>query len=116
MVRERAEGEEHMDTMIGPVPSCTHSFACRVSCVCYVVHLSIPRAHYIASRRTDCVDGRILKRGRRVSVTLRKVRGCSCECSWPSVCDTQNPSSLELPTRLPAHKTQTDGVTDGGRG
>jgi len=57
--------------------------------------------HKITSRKTDCVDSCVIPRSRRVSITLRKVRANHlCNCAWPRWCDSQNPSTLVLPTRL----------------
>ena len=58
--------------------------------------------HGIASKRGDRVDGGWRPRGRRVSVTLRRVRTCStCRCAWPLACDSQG-AELQLPTRQTA--------------
>ena len=55
--------------------------------------------HAIPLRKTDSVDGEIVKRERRVSLTYRSVRLPSvCACAWPDACDSQ---LLELePTRI----------------
>ena len=55
--------------------------------------------HAIPLRKTDMVDGEIVKRVRRVSLTFRSIRlPPICSCEWPDACDSQ---SLELePTRI----------------
>jgi len=47
--------------------------------------------HGIANRKSDLVDGRLVSRGRRVSLTLRAVRHdkTSCSCCFPLHCDSQ---------------------------
>mmetsp|Transcript_63656 Transcript_63656/g.170559 ORF Transcript_63656/g.170559 Transcript_63656/m.170559 type:complete len:411 (+) Transcript_63656:52-1284(+) len=58
--------------------------------------------HGIASRSTDTdPDGATVPRGRRISLTFRRVRNkWECRCPWAGVCDTQRPASLCVPTRL----------------
>lgn len=57
--------------------------------------------HGIPSRRTDIIDGKTVARQRRVSITYRHVKSnVTCSCPWPAKCDFQNPTSLELPTRI----------------
>jgi alkylated DNA repair dioxygenase AlkB len=55
--------------------------------------------HAIPLRKTDTVDGMVVKRERRISLTFRSVRLPSvCSCQWPDACDSQ---LLELePTRI----------------
>jgi alkylated DNA repair protein alkB family protein 8 len=55
--------------------------------------------HAIPLRKTDSVDGEIMKRVRRVSLTFRSVRlPAVCSCEWSDACDSQD---LELePTRI----------------
>jgi alkylated DNA repair protein alkB family protein 8 len=55
--------------------------------------------HAIPLRKTDSVDGEIVKRERRVSLTFRSIRlPAVCHCIWPDACDSQ---LLELePTRI----------------
>lgn len=69
--------------------------------------------HGIASRTTDQdANGELMRRtGIRVSLTFRRVRAVQeCHCVWPELCDTQNPTSLQLPTRLePKPKTRKRG-------
>ena len=58
--------------------------------------------HGIASKKRDRVGGDWVSRGRRVSVTLRRVRTRSaCRCPWPLACDSQG-AELQLPTRIGA--------------
>jgi len=56
--------------------------------------------HAIPLRKTDCVDGVVVNRIRRVSLTFRSIRlPAVCRCQWPDACDSQD---LELePTRIP---------------
>lgn len=43
--------------------------------------------HSIASRKMDKVDGEMLFRRRRVSLTFRTIRpNLKCECNWPLFC------------------------------
>lgn len=52
--------------------------------------------HGIASRKTDLLNGLLVERGRRISVTFRKVRiGQPCECSYFAQCDSMLFSSPE---------------------
>ena len=45
--------------------------------------------HAIQPRKTDRVDGRLVERTERVSLTFRRRReGGQCDCSWPALCDT----------------------------
>jgi hypothetical protein len=81
--------------------------------------------HGIASKKGDRVHGGWLPRGRRVSVTLRRVRTCStCLCAWPLACDSQG-AELQLPTRIgagarseppPSHTSEENGAPNAGRG
>eukprot|EP00928_Gymnodinium_smaydae_P017200 TRINITY_DN16574_c0_g1_i1.p1 TRINITY_DN16574_c0_g1~~TRINITY_DN16574_c0_g1_i1.p1 ORF type:complete len:399 (+),score=78.86 TRINITY_DN16574_c0_g1_i1:68-1198(+) len=71
--------------------------------------------HGIAWRKTDCLeDGRVVPRGRRVSMTFRAARGRPCECGWPALCDAQNPEAHVLPSRLAA-AAERDGDCGGER-
>lgn len=45
--------------------------------------------HAITHRRTDKINGRMVKRQRRVSLTFRRVRRDPCCCSYPDYCDSQ---------------------------
>ena len=57
--------------------------------------------HGIASRTTDVVEGEVLRRHYRISLTYRKLKQrAECGCSFPGLCDFQNPSSLQLPNRI----------------
>ncbi|KAF4690223.1 Alkylated DNA repair protein alkB 8 [Perkinsus olseni] len=58
--------------------------------------------HGIAGRKTDRVgpDGKLVERHRRISLTFRQMKNSACHCEWPSLCDTQNPQSLVLPSRV----------------
>ncbi len=58
--------------------------------------------HRIVTRSIDLdPDGKIVKRGNRTSITIRKInKDGICNCNYPIVCDYQVPSSLVLPTRL----------------
>ena len=58
--------------------------------------------HGIAFRKTDIVDGQIIPRGRRVSLTFRKVKAFGqwgCECGEEKVCDFLNPGCLQKPRK-----------------
>ncbi|VBB18320.1 alkylated DNA repair protein alkB [Yasminevirus sp. GU-2018] len=58
--------------------------------------------HRIQVRRFDVdPEGSTIKREVRTSITIRKVRtDGKCECSYPVMCDYQNPASLHVPDRL----------------
>jgi alkylated DNA repair protein alkB family protein 8 len=62
--------------------------------------------HGISKRKTDLVDGEVIARQFRISLTYRTVkaeRGCCCPT--PTLCDYQNPASMQLPSgRLGAAK------------
>ena len=48
-------------------------------------------AHYIPHRKADAVEGAgvVARDARRVSVTLRTVRGRPCACGFPETCDSR---------------------------
>lgn len=49
-------------------------------------------SHGISWRKTDCnPSGEIIKRKKRVSITLRNIRkkNEACNCKWPNLCDSQ---------------------------
>ena len=57
--------------------------------------------HRVPVRVTDTdPDGKTVVRAERISITVRKTRDSDCDCDYPICCDSQNPSSLVLPTRL----------------
>lgn len=62
--------------------------------------------HGIAKRKTDLVDGVVIPRSLRISLTYREVKSArGCSCADPVLCDYQNPGSVQLPTgRLGAAK------------
>lgn len=47
--------------------------------------------HGIPCRKTDVVNGKLVRRGTRLSLTFRKVHPPSfeCACEWPKQCDSQ---------------------------
>lgn len=47
--------------------------------------------HRITCRKTDVVNGQLLRRGTRLSATFRKVLppDFQCRCAWPEQCDSQ---------------------------
>jgi len=59
--------------------------------------------HGIPSRTTDLVDGNLVDRRRRISLTFRNLRApdqdglVACRCQWPEHCDTQTPASKTVP-------------------
>jgi alkylated DNA repair protein alkB family protein 8 len=55
--------------------------------------------HGISERKSDLVDNTVLKRGLRVSLTLRRVRTQPCTCQYKALCDSwlADPSSALLP-------------------
>ena len=58
--------------------------------------------HGIATKKGDVVHGAWMSRGRRVSLTLRRVRANGkCRCGWPDLCDSQG-AVLQLPSRIGA--------------
>lgn len=65
--------------------------------------------HGIAWRKTDCIDdGQTIVRGRRISLTFRTARHRPCDCQWPLLCNSQNPSTHVLPSRLGAPAAQPE--------
>jgi alkylated DNA repair protein alkB family protein 8 len=44
-------------------------------------------AHSIACRKTDMIDGAVIPRGVRTSLTFRTIRSLPCECAFPDYCD-----------------------------
>ena len=66
-------------------------------------------AHGIAARTTDNFDGKLCPRGRRLSLTLRKVRpvGQECRCDFADMCDSQNGFAA-----LPAPQVERTGVVE----
>ena len=56
--------------------------------------------HGITSKKTDYVNGEILERTRRISVTFRQIRGFSCDCAFPFCCDSQK--APLMPSRIAA--------------
>ena len=58
--------------------------------------------HGIASRRLDMVDGALLRRGTRVSLTFRRTlaEGRVCGCAWPELCDRGDPEQQPRGIRL----------------
>ena len=56
--------------------------------------------HGITSKKADWVNGELLERQRRVSVTFRKIRGYPCDCSFPFCCDSQK--APLMPSRIAA--------------
>lgn len=54
--------------------------------------------------------GGILQRGRRVSLTMRQVRGRPCDCVWPECCDSR--AGGAPPTRLAQLREQGQGQGD----
>ena len=55
-------------------------------------------SHGIPLRKTDSVEGELIRRSRRVSFTFRTVRCAPCACRFPDACDSQ--SGVLKPTRL----------------
>lgn len=63
--------------------------------------------HRIPVRVTDIdPNGNVAKREERISITVRKIRNSVCDCAYPISCDSQNPSSFTMPTRLNDAKEQ----------
>jgi len=60
-------------------------------------------AHSIPMRKGDVVAGREwTPRGRRVSITLRRVLRAAggCGCAYPQLCESQGGAAIALPTRM----------------
>eukprot|EP01080_Neovahlkampfia_damariscottae_P008247 gene8247-71_t len=54
--------------------------------------------HCIWYRKQDVINGKLVNRKRRISLTFRKVRGHPCTCEFPEYCDSQedfNPTEIE---------------------
>ena len=48
-------------------------------------------SHGIPGRKTDFTPkGELVKRGRRISLTFRKIRVDLCNCKWKTLCDSQD--------------------------
>lgn len=45
--------------------------------------------HGISYRKTDNINGLVIKREKRISITLRKILECGCKCKWSNLCDSQ---------------------------
>lgn len=45
--------------------------------------------HSISTRKVDRVEGKLVYRRRRVSLTFRKVKRTPCSCRWPIFCDSR---------------------------
>lgn len=56
--------------------------------------------HGIATRKMDRINGDLVGRGRRVSITMRRVRKGPCCCEFPTACDSQlrDDSALQIHT------------------
>ena len=46
-------------------------------------------SHGISYRKTDTIEGKIYKRGKRISITLRTILLGECKCVWKNLCDSQ---------------------------
>ena len=55
-------------------------------------------SHGISYRKTDNINGKLVRRGKRISITLRKILTRNCNCKWAKLCDSQE-GKLEM-TRL----------------
>ncbi len=51
-------------------------------------------SHGLASRKTDKVNGQLIPRARRVSLSFRRVRVGPCGCSFPETCDSRGVSVM----------------------
>lgn len=49
-------------------------------------------SHGLASRKTDKINGKLVTRGRRVSLSFRRVREGGCECAFLELCDSRGSS------------------------
>jgi alkylated DNA repair protein alkB homolog 8 len=65
--------------------------------------------HGIAARQTDIINGVPAPRGRRVSITFRKVNsaGSQCRCSYPKYCESQRGLAM-----LPMDSLEQKGVVE----
>eukprot|EP01102_Stenamoeba_stenopodia_P014746 TRINITY_DN4938_c0_g2_i1.p1 TRINITY_DN4938_c0_g2~~TRINITY_DN4938_c0_g2_i1.p1 ORF type:complete len:190 (+),score=31.04 TRINITY_DN4938_c0_g2_i1:625-1194(+) len=61
--------------------------------------------HGIAYRKTDKVNGVIVPRTRRVSLTIRRIRTSPCDCKYKHCCDSQ--SSLSLSSSSPSSSSSS---------
>lgn len=64
-------------------------------------------AHGIAARKSDVFDGNVVERGRRLSLTFRRVlsMGSECRCDWPACCESQSTFAA-----IPAPDVERKGV------
>jgi len=45
--------------------------------------------HGISWRKTDNINGKIVRRNTRLSITLREIIQSPCKCKWSKLCDSQ---------------------------
>lgn len=70
--------------------------------------------HAILHRKTDKIDGKLVKRHRRVSLTFRRIKRGPCECIYPSYCDSQQ-GQRSVETYL-THKREKEVPLEEGAG
>eukprot|EP00798_Chlamydomonas_sp_ICE-L_P028412 gene28412-31553_t len=76
--------------------------------------------HYIPHRKADLlpIEGgsgsELMPRGKRLSMTLRTVRGFACDCQYPAECDSQ--ASQLPPTRISLVQQQREQEEEEARG
>jgi len=71
--------------------------------------------HAILHRKTDKIDGELVKRQRRVSLTFRRVKRSPCECIYPQYCDSQqqqHPHQLPVDTFMTHKKEKAEAQDD----
>ena len=71
--------------------------------------------HAILHRKTDKIDGELIKRQRRVSLTFRRVKRSPCECIYPQYCDSQqqqHPHQLPVDTFMTHKKEKAEAQDD----
>eukprot|EP01124_Arcella_intermedia_P004748 TRINITY_DN1271_c0_g2_i2.p1 TRINITY_DN1271_c0_g2~~TRINITY_DN1271_c0_g2_i2.p1 ORF type:complete len:577 (-),score=146.76 TRINITY_DN1271_c0_g2_i2:43-1677(-) len=61
-------------------------------------------SHGIPARKTDLIDGALVERKKRVSLTFRKVRASPCNCPYHAQCD----SWLSTPVGTKEHNTKIE--------
>ena len=52
--------------------------------------------HSIATRKLDKVEGKLIFRKRRISLTFRKIQKAPCKCAFPYFCDSQGYDPNEM--------------------
>jgi len=66
--------------------------------------------HKIATRKVDKIDGRMLARTRRLSLTFRRIKFDSCNCKYPLLCDSQRGMAFDEEIKTDHNSTAPSNV------